>query len=176
MSSKFFEQGDLPEKVYKGFVRRVVPGLPAQVMILSPNFWKCYVHYKGRSVGCLKTKEKCPGCKMNWPRKMLTYLYCRNERNLKLEHLELPFEAAHDLADLVGVSGLLRGTRLHATRVGGAKGKITFNLLDRIDAVAPGFELPQDSDPGGILEYLWGVNYGKLKLFDNDGLPERDAI
>lgn len=176
MGNEFFEQGDLPEKVFRGFVRRVrVDEKPVQVCIISPNWWKCHVHYRGRTIGCLKDKEKCPGCRLFWPRKVLGYLYVRNERTQKYEHLELPFEAGLDLTAMIGNS-LMRGTRFIATREGGKTGPIKFNLLARLDDVAPGFELPGDVSPGTILEYLWGVNYGKLRLADDSGLSDREAV
>jgi len=176
MGKEFFEQGELPEKQFRGYVRRVEPGLPVQVCIASYQFWKCWVHYHGKSIGCMQSREKCPGCRLGWIRKFLGYLYVRNERNHRYEHLELPFEACHNLVDLIGPEGQLRGTRLHASRHGGKKGRISFDLLTRLSDVAPEFNLADDRDPSDILEYLWGVNYSKLRLAGNDGLPSRDAI
>ena len=173
---EFFDQGELPTRVFRGFVRRVTPDMPVQCTVVSPCFWKTWVHYHGKSIGCLRAKDKCPGCKLGWPRKFLGYLYIRNEHNSKYEHLELPFEACHDLVQAIGGQELLRGTRFVAKRKGGKKGRITFDMKEHLDDVAPAFELPADVDPSGILEYLWGVNFSKLKLSADEELPSREAI
>lgn len=174
--NEFFEQGELPKKEFRGFVRRVEPGRGVQVTIASWAWWKCFVHYRGKSIGCAKSKEKCPGCRLNWPRKLLSYLYIRNEWNGSYEHLELPFEAACLLEETIGGMDQLRGTRFRAKRIGGKTGKIEFELLDRLETVAPKFELADDRDPHEILEYLWGVNLGKLRLHGDDEIASRDAI
>lgn len=175
MSKQFFDQGPLPERVFRGWVRRVRPSEPVQCAIASVNWWHTLVHYFGRSTGCLRSKEKCAGCRMNWPRKMLVYLFIRNEFKQRYEHLELPFDAAKDLQALIGNDELLRGTRFKATRLGKRNGPVRFELLARLDEVAPGFELKPDCDPGDMLEYLWGVNLGRLKLSDSGPLPEANA-
>jgi len=176
MSEGFLEQGEPPAREYRGFVRRVKPGNDLPCTIVSATFWRAWVHWQGRSIPCFKAKKSCPGCKLRWPRKFLGYLFIYNEHNRKYEHLELPLDACHDLADAVGPDGQLRGTRVKIKRIGGTKGRLFFDLQSRIEAVAPGFALAEDQDPSSILEYLWGVNVGKLKLADDTDLPARDAM
>lgn len=173
MKAEIFTRGEPPERVYKGFIRRAKPDYAVQCSIISPVFWGCYVHWHGRSVPCARDTKQCPCCKLGYPRKWLGYLYIRNERNGKYEHFELPLDAGHDLLDLIGGTIGLRGTRLLATRVGAKTGRIQFDLKERMEIVAPSYELPEDKAPDEILEYLWNINRVKLHLSLDTELPER---
>lgn len=175
-ASDHFERGNPPDRVYRGFVRRVKPGLDVFGCIVSQCFWNTWVHWHGRTTPCYRDRAACPGCKIGHYRKYLGYLFFRNESNQKYEHIELPLDAAHDLSDMIGHDGELRGTRFHAKRVGGKKGRILWDLKSRLELIAPDFVLPPDEGPHKILEYLWQINAQKLRLAEQDDLPERDAI
>lgn len=175
MIHEHFERGDPPDRVYRGFVRRVKPGEDVHCTVISPNFWKTFVHWYGRTLPCHRDRTKCPSCKLASPRKYLGYLYIRNESNGKHEHLELPLDASWDLLDAIGKGTELRGTRFHAKRKGGKKTMIVFDLKARVEAVAPGFVLPEDKAPHEILEYLWQVNQAKIHLAGDNDLPQRDS-
>jgi len=176
MKHEFFDRGNPPEKVYRGFVRRVKPGEDVHCTVVSPVFWNCHVHWMGRTVPCPRDRGHCIHCKTAIPRKYLGYLYVRNESNGKYEHLELPLDASHDLLDAIGKEMDLRGVRFHAKRRGGKKTGIVFDLKARLEQVAPGFELPSDKAPDEILGYLWQINAAKLHLWGGNDLPPQGEV
>lgn len=165
-------QNEPPPLHHELFVRRVKALKAYQCCFVSPCFHGVFVHWgPGRSLPHYEDKAACPGCKLGYPVKWIGYLHFINETLHKQEFLEVPNGAAIDLLNSIGGEGQLRGTRAIAKRGKGDKTQLQFELITRLELVAPAFILPQVRCPDKALRNMWGINEVKLKLAGSTDIP-----
>ncbi len=128
---------------------------PYYFTILSTAFWGVYTHWTGDCTSpCLKSKERCPGCKLQRGRKWLGYLHCLDEAGEECL-LELTKRAANMLLAGVVSGRLLRGLRIAVQRTeGGKHGRLNANC---VGVSARQDSLPAPKDPCYTMLFIWGL-------------------
>jgi hypothetical protein len=128
---------------------------PYYFTILSPAFWGIYTHWTGDCTSpCLKSKEKCPGCKLRRGRKWLGYLHVLDEAGEECL-IELTKRAANMLLAEVPPLRILRGLRVAVQRSqGGKSGRLNAKC---VGVSARENDLPKAKDPAYTMMFVYGL-------------------
>lgn len=145
-------------------VKRVKLGKKYMYTCLSQHPWHCLTHWAGRSLPCYERKGICPGCRMGYVQKWLSWIHVLNNQTGKREFLELPHLAGLEFVKACESLPSMRGARFEAIRVGHDKGPIEFQFHAHYITVFEKDNLPRGEDPEPTLRRLWGLNMKRLRL------------
>jgi len=138
-------------------LRVVTPTWQTFVILSTAPFGKRIHWYGGRSHECtgkdLETSTVCHGCQNEWPSKWKGYLDVIQLPSQKRSFLEITPTVWEMIDSLVFKEDTLRGLMIKVKKTpGGRYGRYEIELLER---KAPIEQLPRESDPTQILEFLW---------------------
>jgi hypothetical protein len=144
-------QGPKPLKLI-----RVGKGQTFVYTVLSTSLFGVWTHWDGgRSLPCMKAKDKCLGCQRGFPKRWKGYLHCYYALAKADFLLELTPRASKMLLEGVEEGRMLRGLQIRMERsAGGRNGRLLCSVVG-VDLNEK--NLPSPKDPCDTLFFLWGL-------------------